>query len=119
MHVEDVRVLLVELGERADAVGAQELVLVEHLREDPAKPLRVDQGQDPPLGHAQMSRARGVDGLHQFGHPPHALQKLSHARGTRSRCHASITVVAHRGSRPTIERTLSRLALPSGSRSRS
>ena len=41
------------------------------------------------------------------------------ARGTRSRCHFSITVVAHSGSSPTIERTLSRVALPSGSRSRS
>ncbi len=70
--------LLVELGERADAVGAQELVLVEHLREDPAKPLRVDQGQDPPLRHAQVSRARGVDGLQQFGHPAQAFQQLSH-----------------------------------------
>ena len=29
-------------------------------------------------------------------------------RGTRSRCHGSITVVAHSGSRPTMERTLSR-----------
>jgi hypothetical protein len=33
-HPEDVRVPLVELRDRADAVGAQELVLVEHLREE-------------------------------------------------------------------------------------
>jgi hypothetical protein len=39
--------------------------------------------------------------------------------GARSRCHGSITVVAHKGSNPTMERTLSRLALPSGSRSTS
>ena len=71
--MEDVRVLLVELGERADAVGAQELVLVEHLREDPAEPLRIDQGDDPPVGHAEMPRARGVDGLPEFGHPAQAF----------------------------------------------
>ena len=41
------------------------------------------------------------------------------ARGTRSRCHVSMTVVAHSGSSPTIERTLSRVALPSGRRSTS
>ena len=62
-----------ELRERADAVGAQELVLVEHLRQDPAEPLRVDQGQDAPLGHAEMTRAGGVHGLHQFGHPVQAF----------------------------------------------
>ena len=38
--------LLVEFRERADPVGAQELVLVEHLREYPAQPLRVDQGHE-------------------------------------------------------------------------
>jgi hypothetical protein len=46
--MEDVGVLLVELGDRPDAVGAQELGLVEHPGEDPAEPLRVDQGQDTP-----------------------------------------------------------------------
>ena len=40
--------------------------------------------------------------------------------GARARAAiVSITVVAHRGSSPTIERTLSRVALPSGSRSTS
>ena len=38
------------------------------------------------------------------------------AAGTRSRCAFSITVVAHSGSSPTSDRTLSRVALPSGSR---
>ena len=83
--MEDVRVLLVELGERADAIGAQELVFVEHLRQDPAQPLRVDQGQDPALRHAKVSRARGVDGLQKFGHPAQAfVDAAAIACGTRS-----------------------------------
>ena len=44
---------------------------------------------------------------------------LAMTRGIRSRCDFSTTEVAHRGRSPTIERTLSRVALPSGSRSRS
>ena len=36
--------------------------------------------------------------------------------GTRSRCQGSTTVVAHSGSSPTSERTLSRVADPSGRR---
>ena len=53
----------------------------------------------------------------------HLLVQRSHAcatvLGTRSRCHGSTTVVAQSGSSPTIDRTLSRVALPSGSRSTS
>ena len=70
-----------ELGDRADAVGAQELVLVEHLGEDPAQPLRVDQGEDAPLGHAEVTRARGVDGLQELGHLAQAC--LKRGRGPR------------------------------------
>ena len=77
-RVEDVGVLLVELGEGADAVGAQELVLVEHLRKDPAEPLRVDQGNDPPVRHAEMPQARRVDGLPKLGNPAQAFLHLSH-----------------------------------------
>ena len=58
-----------ELGKRADAVRAKELVFVEHLRKDPAEPLRVDQSHNSPLGHAEVSRARGVHGLAEFWHP--------------------------------------------------
>ena len=36
------------------------------------------------------------------------------ARGMSSRCRSSMIVVAHNGSSPTMERTLSRVALPSG-----
>ena len=77
-YVQDERMLLVELGERADSIGAQELVLVEHLGEDPAQPFRVEQGRDPALGYTKMSRARGVDGLLEFGYPPQAFIHSSH-----------------------------------------
>ena len=118
--MEGVRVLLMKLGERADAVGAQELVLVEHLGENPAEPLLVDQSHDPPLGHSVMSRARDVHGLQKLGHPAQAFPASGPSPADYcSRCHFSMTVVAHRGSSPTIDRTLSRVALPSGSRSRS
>ena len=60
--------LLVELRERADAAGREELVLVEHLGEDPAEPLRVHQGQDSPLGNAKVCRPGRVDGLQELGH---------------------------------------------------
>jgi hypothetical protein len=36
--------------------------------------------------------------------------------GTLSRCHLSVAVTTQSGNRPTIERTLSRVALPSGKR---
>ena len=42
-------------------MGTQELVLVEHLREDSAKPFRVHQGKNSPIGYAQMTRSGGVD----------------------------------------------------------
>src|SRR5208337_4881439 len=119
VHVENIGVLLVKLGNRADAVRAEELVFVEHLCEDPPEPFRVDQSHDPrsatpkcpgPVG-CIVSLSSGIRRMRFMIH--------SSARGMRSRCHASITVVAHRGRSPTIERTLSRVAMPSGSRSKS
>ena len=93
IHVENIRVLLVELGERTDAVGAQELVLVEHLRQNPAQPLRGDQSTDPALGHAEMARARGVDSLEKLGNPAQAFRHLSH----RLRNTLPLPLLHHRG----------------------
>src|SRR5215475_10554416 len=44
-HVEDIGVLGVITRQRANPVGAQELVLVEHVAEYPAELVRVDQGK--------------------------------------------------------------------------
>ena len=66
-----------EFGKRADAVGAQELVLVEHLGQDPAEPLRIEQCDHPPLGHPEITRARGVDSRRKFGDPAQAFQDQS------------------------------------------
>ena len=45
--------------------------------------------------------------------------RICTVRGALSRCQGSMTVVAQIGNRPTMERTLSRVALPSGKRSTS
>ena len=42
--------------------------------------------------------------------------RICTARGASSRCQGSMTVVAQSGNKPTMERTLSRVALPSGKR---
>ena len=104
-----------EFGERADAVGTQELVFVEHRREDPSEPFRIEEGNDPPLTHTKMFGAGGVNGFDQVRHS--AVSELGYAaavRGRSSRCHGSITVVAHKGNSPTIERVLMRWTDPSG-----
>ena len=85
VHVEGVRVLLVELRERPDAVRPEEFVLVEHLRQDPPEPLLVDQRQDSPLGHALLPRARRVHRRRELGHPAMAFERAAVTRGTRSR----------------------------------
>ena len=46
--------LLVVAGERANAMGAQELVFVEHARQNPAQPVRVHQGGNAAVGVSQM-----------------------------------------------------------------
>ena len=74
-------------------MGPQELVLVEHLRENPAEPLRVDQGQHSPLGHAEMPRAGRVHRRQQFGHPAQALLDVSH----RLRDALPLPLLDHRG----------------------
>ena len=103
--------------QRADPVGAQELVLVEHAGQDPAQPVLVDQRHDAALGDAEMARPGRMDRLAQLRHAPQALCRLPPSVWAPARAATgSMTVVAQSGSRPTIERTLSRVALPSGRR---
>ena len=52
VNAEDVRMVFVELGQRANAVRAQKLVLVEHLRQNSAETFRIDQRQNGPPGHS-------------------------------------------------------------------
>src|SRR5215510_893972 len=56
-RVEHVWMPFVKFGEREDAVGAENLPLVEHFREHLAQPHRGQEGPDPPLAHAIMARA--------------------------------------------------------------
>ena len=85
--------LLVELRERADAVGAQELVLVEHLRKYPAQPLRGNHSHDPSVRHAEMPRAGGVHSLPKLGHPAQAFRDMS----KRPRDALPLPLLDHRG----------------------
>ena len=88
--------LRVESRDRPDAVGAQELVLVEHLGEDSPQPLRGDEGHDSAVGHPEVTGAGGVDGLEELRHLARAclvggrcdrnalpLPRLGHRRGAQ------------------------------------
>jgi hypothetical protein len=59
-------------------MGAEELVLVQHLRKHPAEPLRVDRSEDSLLRAPKVTRSRGVDALQEFGHPARALTEPSY-----------------------------------------
>ena len=115
---EHVRMLLVVPGDGADAVRAQELVLVEHPGQHATQ-----------LRFVQDRREQAV----LFPALCRVLDERASARGARRgtaaaeartsgyffRSSPSNTVTAQSGSRPTIERTFSRSARPSGSLSTS
>ena len=103
--------------EGPDAVGAQELVLVEHLRQHAAELGLVQDGGQPPARMTGLARV--VDEGRQLGARPRNLWKRSRSSGYFAMSFPSKTVTAHRGSRPTMERTFRRWARPSGSRSTS
>ena len=60
-------------GQRPDAVGAQELVLIEHPRKNAAQPLGIDQRENAAVAIPRVFRARGMDALQQLGHAPQAF----------------------------------------------
>ena len=107
-------------GERTDAVRTQKLIFIEHAGENSAQPIRAYQGSHAAPSVAKMTGARGVDALHQLRHVFQALgHNFRHVVVPRCRCQGSITVVAQRGNNPTMERTFSRFAVPSGNRNTS
>src|SRR5262252_10819636 len=57
-RIEDIGVLGVMSGQRANPVGAQELVLVKHVAEYPAELVRVDKGEDPTAACPHLQRNR-------------------------------------------------------------
>src|SRR5215468_3664221 len=57
-RVEDIGVLGVISGQRANPVGTQELALVEHVAEDPAELVRVDQRKNPAAARSHIQRNR-------------------------------------------------------------
>ena len=56
--IEDIGVLGVIARQRANPVGAQKLVLVEHVAEHPAELVRVDKGKDPATARPHLQRNR-------------------------------------------------------------
>ena len=64
--------------QRADAIGAQELVLVEHPGQDPAQPVLVHKTQDPALSDAKMAGPGRVNGVEQVRHSPQPFHKGPH-----------------------------------------
>ena len=102
--------LEVAARDRADAVRAEELVLVEHASQDPPQPVLVD----------ERRASRGPSGLGpgQVGERRAASEKCSanavdalDERGLRvERRRRRRRVAAHSGSSPTSERTFSGIA---------
>ena len=116
--VEDVRVVELVARQRADAVGAEELVLVQHPGQDAAQLRLVDDGEQPAAAAAGACSAvwtlairSGVRSRNRSDALREVRQLLQHVL-LEDRD-------AHSGSRPTIERTFSRWPAPSGSRSTS
>ena len=58
--------------------GLEEFVFVKHLRQDPAEPLRIDQGQNPSFRYAKMTRASRVYGFFQFRDSAQAFLEMRH-----------------------------------------
>ena len=68
-------------GQRPDAVGAQEFVLVEHARQNAAQPFRIDQRRDAAIGIPEMAGPGRMDALAQFGHAPQRSCRMLHQLG--------------------------------------
>ena len=122
LDVELVRVLAVVGGHRPEPVGREELALVEELAEQPLEPVDADDAeqQSPVPGRAPEEPELGellpvVAGPRRSRNPG----KLLPTRSTRSSIASSMTPAASIGMMPTIERTLTGTAVPSGATSRS
>src|SRR6266481_1560461 len=78
---EDIGMLCVIAGQRADPVGAQELVFVEHMGQDPAQTLLVNESHDSPLCDAKMAGSGFMDRLAELRHALQALVKCRRQSG--------------------------------------
>src|SRR4029077_517658 len=72
--VELVRMLEVMARKCADAVRAQELLLIQHAREDASQPLLIDEREDSAARYATVLRAGGVHTIEQLRHALHAAE---------------------------------------------
>ena len=68
-------------GERPNPVRAEEFVLVEHARQNPAQPVLIHQRSDAALGIPEMAEPGWMNAVAQFGHAFQAFpQDLHHSR---------------------------------------
>src|SRR4030095_4714421 len=63
IDVEEVRMLGVVAGERPNAIGTEEFVLIEHARQNPAQPFRIYQRSDAAAGIPKMTRPGWMNAL--------------------------------------------------------
>ena len=114
------RMIQVVARERPDAVRPEELVLVEQVAEHALQLLLVENRQEPP---ALVADEPLVGRRHVRRRAPGWRFRnsaiISMSFGWRVATSPSNTVEAQSGSRPTIDRTFSRIDWPLGSRSRS
>src|SRR5258708_2761385 len=60
-------------GNRADAVSTQEFILVEHPRQDPTQPLGVHERKNAAICHPAMTRPGRMNTLEKFRHASQTL----------------------------------------------
>ena len=117
VHIEDIRMVGVVAGERPYPIRTQEFILIEHARQNSAQPFRINQRNDAAVRHTRDGPVRSDECSREVRASVRKRSVITSVTcGTSSRCHGSMTVVAQRGNKPTMERTLSRVALPSGRR---
>ena len=109
-QVQHERLLPVDRAEGADAVVGQELVRVEHPRQQRLHAVAADERQQPPLADARLLPRRDERGEVRavVQEPVHAALKP----GSGSSSSGSIVSTARSGISPTSERTLSGMNSP-------
>src|ERR1700751_5704676 len=81
-HVDNIWMVLVVLGDRANAVITQELVLVQHPRQNPAKPIGIHQRRGTSISVFHMALAGWMNAVAQVGHAldafPYSFHRTRH-----------------------------------------
>src|SRR5215469_10102677 len=110
------RMFQVISGDGANAIRSKEFVFVEQVNQYPLELFLVANRQEPAVGVAdKLAVGRAICST-TSGCRFRNNSTNSAIRGCRATTPGSKTVAAHSGSKPTIERTFSRMASPFGKR---